>query len=304
MSTVDAIFCLNGIVEHYLNNGKRLYCSFIDMKKAFDSVNTCALWYKMNKMGFSGKVLNIAKCMYKSVRRRVRHCNNISDFIHMKVGLAQGEVTSTIFYSLFVEDLRLYLSTKADSGLTLEDVNIMLLLYADDMALLAETPSDLHDSLDRLKQYCDQWGMEVNCAKTKVMIFKKRCSVRRSEHWTYANTDLEIVSDFNYLGTVFNSHGFFSSNQNTLASKGLKVSTFHCNKLKGFSFTPKVCCELFDAFVSSILNYACEVWGTVESKEIERIQLRYCKQILGVKLSLSNAAVYGELNRYPLYVNR
>ena len=45
-----------------------------------------------------------------------------------------------IFYSLFVKDLELYLSTKADSGLTLEDVNIMLLLYADDMALLAETP--------------------------------------------------------------------------------------------------------------------------------------------------------------------
>ena len=68
------------------------------MNKAFDSVNTCALWYtgKMNKIGFSGKVLNIAVCMYKSVRRRVRHYNNISDFIHMNVGLAQGEVTSTI----------------------------------------------------------------------------------------------------------------------------------------------------------------------------------------------------------------
>jgi len=88
----------------------------------------------------------------------VKKVKKAFDFIHMKVGLAQGEVKSTIFYSLFVEDLELYLSTKADSGLTLVDVNIMLLLYADDMVLLAETPSDLQDSLDRLKQYCDQWG--------------------------------------------------------------------------------------------------------------------------------------------------
>ena len=62
---------------------------------------------------------------------------------------------------------------------------------------------------------------------------------------------------------------------------------------------------VFDSFVSSILNYGCEIWGYTKSKELERIHLKFCKQLLGVKTSTCNmAAVYGELGRYPLFVNR
>ena len=62
--------------------------------------------------------------------------------------------------------------------------------------------------------------------------------------------------------------------------------------------------ELFDPFMGSILNYGCSVWGFSKSKEQERIHLRFCKRILGVKLTCSNAAIYGELGRVPFYINR
>ena len=48
-STTDAIFVLNSIIQHYLNHNKRLYCAFIDMRKAFDSVYRNGLWYKLGK---------------------------------------------------------------------------------------------------------------------------------------------------------------------------------------------------------------------------------------------------------------
>ena len=63
-------------------------------------------------------------------------------------------------------------------------------------------------------------------------------------------------------------------------------------------------CQLFDSFVGSIISYACEVWGFSKSKELERIHMKFCKRALGVKLSTSNAGIYGELGRYPLYVAR
>ena len=67
---------------------------------------------------------------------------------------------------------------------------------------------------------------------------------------------------------------------------------------------PKTLCHLFGAFVGSIFGYASEIWGYTKSKEIERIHLKFCKRRLNVKLSCSNASVYGELGRYPLYVSR
>ena len=51
-------------------------------------------------------------------------------------------------------------------------------------------------------------------------------------------------------------------------------------------------------------NYSCEVWGYTKSKEIERIHLKFCKQLLRVNSNTCSAAVYGELGRYPLYIHR
>ena len=62
--------------------------------------------------------------------------------------------------------------------------------------------------------------------------------------------------------------------------------------------------QLFDAFVSSIITYGCEIWGFTKSTQLERIHLKFCKATLGVRQSSSNVAVYGELGRYPLHINR
>ena len=47
MSTVDNIFVLHSLISHVLNQGKKLYCVFIDFTKAFDYVVRDNLWYKL-----------------------------------------------------------------------------------------------------------------------------------------------------------------------------------------------------------------------------------------------------------------
>ena len=68
-STVDAIFILNAVVDKALNDKGRLYCGFIDLTKAFDSVNHCNLWTIIYKLGINGKLL---KNMYSSVKTCVK----------------------------------------------------------------------------------------------------------------------------------------------------------------------------------------------------------------------------------------
>ena len=75
-------------------------------------------------------------------------------------------------------------------------------------------------------------------------------------------------------------------------------------KCKEFDLRPKTMCQLFDAFVSPILNYSCEVWGYTKSKELERVHLKFCKRLLNVKINTCNAVTYSELGRYPLFFNR
>ena len=60
----------------------------------------------------------------------------------------------------------------------------------------------------------------------------------------------------------------------------------------------------FDSIILPILMYGSEIWGFCRRDDIEKVHLRFLKQILGVRKQISNVAVYGELGRFPLFVLR
>jgi hypothetical protein len=170
--------------------------------------------------------------------------------------------------------------------------------------LFGNTPADLQCKLDLLKLYCDRWGLIVKTEKTKVVVFRKWGNIRPDEHWHYANSSFEVVDNFNYLGTVFSYNRSFKVIQDTLIDKGLEALNVLLINLKNFTITPLFQCQLFDAFVGSILNYACEVWGYGTFYYIEKVHLNFCRRVLIVKTSTSKLAIFSELGRYPLFVNR
>jgi hypothetical protein len=304
LSTVDALFALTSVVQKYLNVNKRLYCVFVDLKKAFDSVYRNALWLKLYRCGVQGKILRIIRDMYEKVKSCVRHCNTYTDYFECSVGLRQGEVISPLMFALFVEDLELHLQDNNTAGIHIDDVALILLLFADDMVILAKDVHELQYELDLLYSYCNNWGLEINVLKTKVMVFRKRGKLRQDEHWTYNGQQLEVVNDFNYLGVVFNYTGNFNLNQEHISGKALRALHVLQMNTRNLNISPKLLCQLFDSFVGSTLGYACEIWGFSKSKEIERIHLKFCKRLLGVRKNTCTVGVYGEVGRYPLYVAR
>ena len=91
-----------------------------------------------------------------------------------------------------------------NSELLIDDLVLILLLFADDMVIFGETPEDLQHNLDLLLDYCNTWSLEVNASKTKFMVFRKRGGLKRGglkrdETWTYKGVGVEIVDSFNYL---------------------------------------------------------------------------------------------------------
>ena len=67
-------------------------------------------------------------------------CNSYSDFFNCAQGLKQGEITSPMLFSLFIEDLELFIQDSPTSGLTIDDITFILLLFADDMVLFGKGP--------------------------------------------------------------------------------------------------------------------------------------------------------------------
>ena len=103
---------------------------------------------------------------------------------------------SHIMFALFLNDLELFISDSISSGLTLDEINLILILFADDMVILGSDPLELQNSLDKLGIYCDTWGLEVNVDKTNIMVFRNRGRVPADNCWNYKGQTIEIVDDF------------------------------------------------------------------------------------------------------------
>ena len=68
------------------------------------------------------------------------------------------------------------------------------------------------------------------------------------------------------------------------------------------SFDIKTKVKLFDSLVTPILLYASEVWEIYEYEHIDKIHIKFCKNILGVRTKTPNYLVYGVLGHYTLPV--
>jgi hypothetical protein len=194
----------------------------------------------------------------------------------------------------------------AGVGVTLDDLKLCLLLYADDAALYSETREGLQEGLDILYDYCTCWKLTINTDKTKVMVFRRGGRLGFDDHWFYGEYRLEVVDQFCYLGIRFATSGKFNVGLTTLAEQASKAVFSMKHKLRDVvDPKPNFLCDLFDKLVAPILMYGCEVWGFAKAEQIERVHTRFCKSVLHItRHSSANYFCYGELGRRPLRVTR
>ena len=255
MSTVDNNFVLHGLISHILNSGRKLYCAFVDFTKAFDYIVRDNLWYKLVKLGLRGKILNILKSMYSSVKSRVKFDNKLGNEFNCTLGVRQGECLSPLLFSLYLNNIEEQFLNSGLEGIDINMFKMFMLLYADDIVIFANSAEELQQSLDLLLNYCNIWKLTVNVAKTKVMVFRKGGMLPRNMSFYYNGERLEIVKEFKYLGMVFTTGGSFAEAQNTLSGQAQKA-IFKLNKyLYKFTYiSPKHKLDLFDKLISPILN--------------------------------------------------
>ena len=82
---------------------------------------------------------------------------------------------------------------------------IRLLLYTDDLIILARTAKGLKEHLKALEFFFHEVGMQVNTSKTKVMIFSLKKNRGIQDEFLFEGNPLEIVEEYKYLGIDFHN---------------------------------------------------------------------------------------------------
>mgnify|MGYP000331970969 CR=1 FL=1 len=87
--------------------------------------------------------------------------DKLSYYFNVELGLKQGDISDSIDFN----------------NLTEHDMNrpsILLLLFADDLALFTTEKHSLQAQLDSIHLYSTRWGLTINVAKTRICVFQKR----------------------------------------------------------------------------------------------------------------------------------
>ena len=106
---------------------------------------------------------------------------------------------SPTLFSVYLNDLATEIK-KLQAGIDINGKNVGILLYADDIVLLASTEQKLQEMIDVLYKWSTEWNINVNKTKSKIVQFRKSNVVQSSIKFKCGETPLHYVSSYKYLG--------------------------------------------------------------------------------------------------------
>ena len=171
-STIDHMFTFMACIQKQLCLHRKLYVAFIDFQKCFDSINRNLLWPVLRKSGIKGKLFRCIKSMYMSVKAKVRSGDKLTDLINCHSGLKQGDSCSPVLCSIFINEVALEVLKNGRHGISflVDAYELFILLLADDVILLSETPIGLQRQLTSLQNAANSLGLKVNMEKSDIIV--------------------------------------------------------------------------------------------------------------------------------------
>ncbi len=293
--TVDHIGSLTHVVEHRIKKKQSTYAAFIDFSKAYDRIDRNLLWHKLSHIGVAGYMLQALKSLYQGVKCTVRVNGYLTEWFSVTCGLKQGCILSPLLFNLYANDLIQSINC-LEQGVPINDRFLSILLYADDIVLLSDTPSKLQTLLNRLGVWCAAWGLTINESKSKVIHFRPKSGDLTSANFICGGAKLDTVSQYKYLGLIITEHLDFLSMVKMVSQAASRALGLLIAKDKSFGGMPyNVYTKCYDAIVQATINYGASVFGTTKYSCIEAVQNRACRYFLGLGKYAPTVAISGDM---------
>ena len=317
----DHLFVLKTIIEQARVCKQDLHLAFIDFRQAYDRINRIALFRKLLIYKIPTRIVRIIINQYDNMEYVVVTDDGKSCAFKTTQGLKQGDNMSPKLFNLFIMDILYIFSTQCDPPY-LQGAPVYVLMFADDLLLLSLSQTGLQVAMDKLHQYCTEWGMEVNVDKTKAM------KIRRPHVGTgldtpklqYDGEGIDWVKSFTYLGVEVKEDGFFQSKNAPIRRKATQAQGSLYKMIRGLSFDTKM--WLHTTMVDPILLHGVEIWicqgtrphvqrtgvyntfkdGGSKPMNGEASKRRFVRIQMGLPRFVPSLAIRGDSGIFPLYV--
>ena len=305
--TVDMIFSLRQIQEKAREQNKPLYMLFIDLTKAFDTVNREALWHVLSKVGVPDNLKNIIMSLHDGMKARVVLNGKTSSCFNVSNGTKQGCVLAPVLFAIFFAVMLMYAFPDSSFGIPLtyrytgglfnnqrlkaKTLTIMTkildLLFADDCALVTHSLIEMQEVADAFSASCSAFGLTISTKKTE-LVFQPPPNYSGILHPIIEinNVKINTTEKFTYLGSTVTNKALL--NEEIIARISKASSRFGRLRDKlwnkhEISLPTKI--MVYKAVVIPTLLYGSEAWTPykVMIKKLDSFHMRCLRQICRIK---------------------
>jgi len=301
-STKLALIDLVQTIELNQNKNKHTIAIFLDLRKAFDTVNHELLLKKLEFYGFRGNALQLFSS-YLCDRKQFTHAMGSSSATkEIKFGVPQGSILGPLLFLIYINDITSSIS---------KDINLKL--FADDTAILVS-----HSNLDSLNTIANEtmskiieWlnmnKLSLNNEKTYGMFFNANKKINKTQvtQINLQDTKLKFVEYTKYLGIIIDSKLSFKEHIHCLSNKLRKwIAIFRKVSPLLTTFAKYT---LYNSLFYSNVLYGIEIYGMAKKADMKCLQVvqnKALKSLFRYDKNYPTNKLYSELclkNIYNLF---
>ena len=298
----DNSFILDSILMKAKSDKNSLHLCYVDISKAYDSINRSILWAKLASLGFGGEFLGCLKALY---------CNDSVDSVvngistrpvFLRRGLRQGCSLSPLLFALYISEIGSDLA-QSNVGYQLGGMIFSGLLFADDIVLISRTFHGLESLVSMVKERCDRLRLVISPSKSNIVTPDDVDHLVLLNERNEVSLSLSKVLSYKYLGTdttlLMSTTGSKRQRRCVQTAKSYKFACFYVGRT-GPDVIDTVLATWSNIAVPSMLS-GCEVIPFSEAtiQSVERLQSQLAKNALGVPQSTPNICAQTELGLKP-----
>jgi len=197
-----------------------------------------------------------------------------------------------VLFNIFVDGLAE--QVKRGGGARYGELVVSLLLFADDIVLVAESERMLQKMLDVVYGYCRKDRFRFNKEKSNVMVFGKRSNKDRKKFYL-GESELRIVDFYKYLGLVLDKNFSWKEHLEKILDRARKRLKALCGHGLREGISARALLRGWQVLVRPVVEYGAEIWGEKKWEEGEKLQLEMGRRVLGVSGMTTREVIQGEL---------
>lgn len=290
LSTYMPISLMQNLITKAFEEDEYAVGIFLDLQKAFDTVDHHILCEKLKKYGVTGKAQHILKSYLTNRKQTVNVRGMQAKFRDISIGVPQGSILGPLLFIIYINDLA-YLDSKCK-----------FFIYADDTALFFrhKDPIVLQDMINTTLPKVSNWlrsnFLSLNASKTIYQVYNKH-KLDININVEIDHVDIEKKHTVKYLGILIDDDMNFTSHINAVTNT-VSRNVGVMSRIKYF-VEAKQLLQLYNAIILPHINYCCFIWGSGyahRTKKLLILQKRAMRIIEGIHPPQSANPVFKKYN--------